>query len=384
MGNLTDIGGTPVLQTTIAHRDGELGLVTKRTYRLEREARCEPAREQRGLNVKPLYDGALLLADRDLYAFKPASDLVIKGSAHAPGGRPVEELEAGVDVAGRSIRLRVTGQRRVRLRQDTITFSRPEPFRVVELSYKEAYGGVDTWAKPNIDAMSMGPLQPLVSYSMEGASLAGYRRNLAGKGYLVALSPRVEGLELPRVEDPQDLLIPERLVASSPLEWYRQPLPAGLDWFDYAWFPRMAFLASGPGLLYGRRPPEDPPLPEITRGQVPADIFQPKDRVEMVSERIMNGASPALVFDQLGGGEVITLHNMDPQAPRYDFQLPGETPALTIKPLGEPPMEARPFLATVLVDKEAGLVDMVWTGRVKCRLPHGQEQLEKVEYNVRW
>jgi len=381
---MTDTASDPVLQTTIATRDGELGLVTKRTYLLAQEERCRLSPEQRGLNLKPVSDGQLLLADTDGYVFKPAADLVIKGSAHAPGAQPVEQLDAGVDVAGRSVRLRVTGQRRVRLRQDTPSFSRPEPFHSVELSYREAYGGVDVWAKPNVDALTIGPIQPYTQHSLEAASLAGYRRNLAGKGYLLALSSKVEGMELPRVEAPDDLLTPERLVARSPLEWYRQPLPAGLDWFNYSWFPRMAFLASGPGLLFGQPPPDDPPLREVLLGQVPADIFKPRGPVEMVSERIMNGASPPLIFDRLGGAEELTLHNMDPAAPRFDFQLPGEVPALTIKPFGEAPSEAQPFLATVLVDKEAGVVEMVWTGRVKCKYPHGQEHLEKVETSVRW
>lgn len=378
-----DYAAGNVLETVMA-RFNVLGVVAKRTYRLEAGSRCALAPQQLGLLAAPEHEGQLLVADSDLYAFKPAADVVIKGRAHAQGGRPVPELSAGVDLAGRSVRLRVSGPRQVRLKQETISFSPPEPFTSVELTYANAYGGVDRWARPRLDADTILPIQPYVQHPMDEASLALYRRNAAGKGFVVRFTPEMDGMELPQVEDPDDLLTAERLVAAGPNKWHRQPLPAGMDWFDYGWFPRSAYLGFGVGNRPDLPGPEDPTPREIVLGYVPHDTFERDDIRDAVTDRIMNGASPPLIFDELVGDEPITLHNMDPEHPRFHFELPGERPAFTIRPLTEEAREAAPVLATVLVDKEAALVTMVWTGRVQCKYPHGPQQLEKVEFSVRW
>ncbi len=372
-------------QTRIIARAHELAVITKRTYTIRPDRACAVHDEQPGLTTEPLRDSAgALTADTDLFGFKPAADLVINAQAHAPGGEPVDELEAGVTVGDRQLWARVVGDRTVRLRGDTISFSRPAPFSAMPLTYANAYGGVDRWARPALDAKLIDPLAPYVSASLAPASWAIYRRNAAGKGYLVQHTPEMVGLELPNVEDLDDLLTPERLVVGDPYKWHRQPLPAGFGWFDLAWFPRCVHIGYGAGRRVDAPQPTDPVIREVSLGYVEDGVFDRTDLMDAVSPRLMCGASPALIFDRLAGDEDICLHNMHPDHPELRFRLPGEKPRLSVRPLTEQHKEARPVLSTVAVDAEAGTVSLVWNGRVQCRYPHGDEQIGKVEFKVDW
>ncbi len=367
----------------------ELALLARRAYQLRPDGVCQPLAEQPDLRSDLEDDGELLVADTECWAFKEACDLVVKASAWAPGGKPVTGMEASVDVQGRTLaRLRVSGPRKVALRGDTISFTSPEPFESVELNYGNAYGGVDEVARPKLDAENIDLLRPFLhgrDLSSPIMSMAAYRRNTAGKGYVVAFSPELDGLALPEIEDPADLLTPERLVTGDQFKWHRQPVPAGVDWFSYAWFPRVVFLGAWSTMHRADMPgPDDPPPREFALGTAPPDAFEHKSQNAGPSARFMNGASPALILPAMRGDEEITLRGMDPEHPEFIFRLPGEVPALWIQPLGQEPIQARPFLGTVLVEKDLGRVSLVWSGRVRAKWPHASEQLERVRFAVRW
>jgi len=370
----------------LASRGSELALVAKRTYTLVPGGPCAVAQEQPPLVAGPVKEGALLVQDNELYPFKPAADLVIKAQAWAPEGRPVERLTAGVEAGGRAVRLEVFGDRRMEVRGGVIRFTPPEPFTSVALSYANAYGGVDQGSRPALDAELIDPIRPFLPPGDGPApTWAAYKRNPAGKGFIVGLTDWTDGQLLPNLEDPADLLTPARLLCGDPMRWHRQPLPAGVDWFGYGWFPRVTHTGLFNCLDRADAPrPEDPPIREATLGWVAPDVFQRRPPREAASERFMCGASPALIFDHLAGDEELTLHNMDREHPRLTFALPADPPTITLRPLTEQAIQARPFLNTVVVDMEARQVSCVWSGRVRCELPHGDEQLSRVEHGVAW
>ena len=78
-------------------------------------------------------------------------------------------------------------------------------------------------------------------------------RNPLGRGFAVARRADVlDGLELPNIEDPADLLTPERLCAGEYANWPNQPKPAGLGWAPKTSLPRAALA----GVLPADRPLE--------------------------------------------------------------------------------------------------------------------------------
>ncbi|MFN7988505.1 MAG: DUF2169 domain-containing protein [Thermoanaerobaculia bacterium] len=368
----------------LAHPQG-IAVTAKRTYRIVTAGRCVLADEQAPIVPELVADDGLLVADTDLLSFKPGTDVVVTAEAHAPGGREVAEMTAGVTVAGRAVTLRVVGKRRVARRNGFWAFSDPEPFARAPLGWRDAYGGIDALSREKLDAPVLAPLQKYSPYDLKFATAAAYPRNPVGKGYVLEDRPEVEGLELPTVEDPDDPLTPARLFVGHPDAWSRQPLPAGISWFNYGWFPRSAFL----GLPQVKLPPGTSPatarLPEVERGWAPADVLTGRPLEARFHPKAGNGAAPPLVFPtHLSGREEISLANLDPREGQLTFQLPAERPRMAIRPLGEGEREAPAKLMTVIVDATKRRLSLVWAGVVVPRLPHVPQNGPKVGFRVEW
>jgi hypothetical protein len=368
----------------LAHSQG-IAVTAKRTYRLVTAGRCVLADEQDPIVPELVADDGLLVADTDLLSFKPGTDVVVTAEAHAPGGRAVTEMTAGVAAAGRAVTLRVVGKRRVVKRNGFWAFSEPEPFSKAPLGWRDAYGGIDAVAREKLDAAVLAPLQKYSPYDLKFASAAAYPRNPVGKGYVLEDRPDVEGLELPTVEDPDDPITPARLFVGHPDAWFRQPLPAGITWVNYGWFPRSAFI----GLPFVKLPPGESPatarLKEVERGWAPADVLTGRPIEARFHAKAGNGAAPPLVFpSHLAGREEISLTNLDPREPELKFQLPGEKPRIAIRPLGEGEREAPAKLMTVIVDVPKRRLSLVWAGVVQPKLPHVPQNGPKVGFRVEW
>ncbi len=83
----------------------------------------------------------------ELLLFKPTTDVIVTGTAHAPGGEPLRSWEAAVEVRrdGRPVvasRARVLGPRRWRHTDSQgWTLTEPEPATEVPIRYERSYGG---------------------------------------------------------------------------------------------------------------------------------------------------------------------------------------------------------------------------------------------------
>src|SRR5262245_33856030 len=74
-----------------------LSVLAKRTYTVRPDGRCVPHDDPEPLREEPECDPeapALLLHDTDLFAYKPATDVVVKGHAYGYDGR--RQFEAAV------------------------------------------------------------------------------------------------------------------------------------------------------------------------------------------------------------------------------------------------------------------------------------------------
>jgi uncharacterized protein YjbI with pentapeptide repeats len=80
--------------------------------------------------------------ESDFAPFKPRSDVLIVGTVHAPGGRPVPSLRAGIRVGPLSKEIAVIGDRKW-MGDDVrgFSWSDPEPFTFMPITYEKAFGG---------------------------------------------------------------------------------------------------------------------------------------------------------------------------------------------------------------------------------------------------
>ena len=263
-----------------------LTVIVKATFVLDPDVQPTPRQ-------LPVFD-ADILTDQDPPAvrfesdrvpFKPRADVVLVGRAHAPDGKAVTELIAGLRVGGLRHGVLVVGDRRWESQLlQAPTISMPEPFVTMDLVYERAFGGFD-----------------------ESAGMY-CKENHVGTGFIGSRSiARVHGLRLPNLEDPRDQI----------LSWNSRPRPVGFGFYGRGWAPRLQYA----GTYDEKHMTERHPL-------LPVDF----------SYRFFNGAHPDLqVEGYLRGDEEVDLLNVCPSASRMSFRLPALVPKLTVSRWTVPP-----------------------------------------------
>lgn len=123
------------------------------------------------------------LQEADFALRKNHCDVLLAGSAYAPGGRPVTRTRVGLHVGPMHKSFDVVGHRVWEAGLGAIRASLPSPFEKVDLSYGCAFGGVD-------DA------------SGDPAEHSAYGPNPVGRGYRKQLKASwVDGTPLPNTEE---------------------------------------------------------------------------------------------------------------------------------------------------------------------------------------
>ena len=275
----------------------------------------------------------------DYWLDKQYSDVVIRGSAFAPAGRPTPSMFVSAQIGRTTKRIAVFGKRQVEWGRGGPRPSRPEPFVEMPLLYQNAYGGLDN--RVPIPAQLEQDYMRTVALGMQFDHPGLYPRNPVGKGYLVSPDP-VDGVELPNLEDPADMLTAERLITRKPDLWYRQPLPWCFEWTVGLTFPRYLFM----GIDAWFPPPDDSTLPEVKRGFIPAHLRARLAKDHDLAAGYMQEASLGMVVSTPLAGQPVTLTGMHPEEPTITFTFPS-APSIELEVEGE--RAALPPLLTNLV-----------------------------------
>jgi hypothetical protein len=376
--------GPTAVQLSAIDEDGQpiLSVLCKRTYSVNADGRVSLAPEQLPLvlDFEPDPDNPRRLhRDFDLYPIKVLTDVVVRGHAYGTGQR---SFIATVRVDSWEKRVAVFGERRCHLSATGhVVFSVPEPVGHIPLRYDRAYGGIDQVAEQTHG----NPLAALGKYLGPSADLSLssphlYPRNHAGVGYLIeATREAVERLVLPNLEDPSDLLSPERLVVGSPERWPLMPIPHAFDWVDPGTFPRLAYL----GVVHDHQP-LTAPIAEVARGYAPADILVEKPIHQQANIRFASGASHGLQLPHLKGGETCMLGGVHPQLPVWTFRLPKERPEIKTDGRNGAMNSTKPVMHTVEIEPDEGRLSIVWRGSARALRPYSPDELQKMPLLVGW
>jgi hypothetical protein len=368
-----------------AQGDSILAVLAKRTYSFGPDGLCHVADDQVPLFQEPQYDPDnpdVLLHDLDLYTFKPMTDVVVKGHVF---GREQRNLEVAVRVGRHEKRISVFGDRSCALSATgQLLFSKPQPIDEIPLSYTHAYGGRDS-------ATEQKHGNPVVDFfegldpdriDLSNASPFLYPRNACGRGYLVETTKEsVEALQLPNLEDPSDLLSPDRLSLDGiPDNWPQMPLPQATDWFAYEWFPRIAYFGLTPYLELD----DDELITEVARGYAPSYITEERAPDADSAFRAACGASLGLQLPYLAGDEIVELVNLDPKQSCIRFQLPAVRPLIWTDGREGKLNETNPVVHTVVIEPDESRLSIVWRGSTPALRPYLPEELEKMPFRVEW
>lgn len=288
----------------------ELTVLSKMTYALRQEQRAELMSSSIPFCEKETWIGGNdpvrnpPRSESDMVPHKKGTDLIIHGRAFAPQGRRARFFDLTVAINDIHYQIRVIGNRRIEPTFTSFTFSEPELFEDMPLHYGLAYGGTDCITNPDF---------PLA-----------YPRNPVGKGFVIDASTKdLIGLELPNLENPQQLLTPAVLRVGRYDRWISAPEPRAL-------------------------------------GYAPKNSY-PRNSQEPNALGIWNAAPPRLCLPPLWGDESITLTYMDPLFSKFTFDMPGNAPTAWIRNGTRTMQRKYMMLQTVEIFKETNQMTLVWS-----------------------
>lgn len=319
-----------------------LSLIVKRTYNISTE-KLHVSLQQIPLCSADITSdpqnqlSSETLAESDLIAFKPKTDVVVLSKAYAPEGKWAYSINCEVDIGQIHKEIRVFGDRRLESKIIRgLQFSDPVPFESKALGYMHSYGGK---IKTNDGLILHYPPNPI------------------GRGFcLKATRNKISTIDVPTCEDPEHPLKPSDLIVDKYKNWCRAPKPVSFGWTKASFFPRYTYAMI-----------ED------------KNNFSTENNVHQMDFRFFQGASDGMCDHVLLGKEHVKLTFMDPKHPIFEFDLPGDRPVLLLSLDGEE-LELEPVLHTVLIDKEKGTVSIVWRG---FREYAGTEELKKMKINYK-
>jgi hypothetical protein len=260
-----------------------------------------------------------IMYESEFAPVKALADVVLIGTAHAPGGAPARSVVVELKVAEMSKRIRVVGDRVWRSVLGLFAFpSAPKPFIKMPIRYERAFGGCDT--------------------SHKNPKKHGFdRRNLVGAGFQRGRSAaKAKGKPLPNLEHPGDRL-------RRPGQRIR---PAAYGPLSRSWESRAKYAGT-----YDARWKEEcfPLLPED------------------FDERYFQGVPPDQMRPHFRGGETIRLVNLTPEGV-LTFRLPDLT--LPVILLFEDHREALNLLVdTLILEPDDRRFQVLWRIR---RPVHGK------------
>ena len=257
------------------------------------------------------------LYEADYAPIKPCCDVLLVGSAYAPGGEPVERVRVGLKVGPIEKLMTVYGERVWVATGTGFLSSRALPFTKRPISYDIAFGGVDR-AHPD--------------ESRHDAYLA----NPVGIGFHKVLDKSfVEGASAPSTEACDDpVRRPDgryRPMAFGPVGrgWSSRIVHGGT--YDDAWLENtFPFLPADFDERYHQCAPEDQQMPYPT------------------------------------GGETVTLLNLTPEG-RCRFSLPARRVPVCFFRDGADRVEKEAVIDTLVIEPDAGRFTMTWRASLPLR-----------------
>lgn len=296
------------------------------------------------IEVAPLRSG--VENDGDLLPYKPGTDILVTGFAHAPEGRPQTDWSANVSVGKVKKALHLYGPRQFRKSWFGWRIGAANPVAKVQLDYRLAFGGcIEVPA-----ALTQDGQPDFVKYS----------GNPAGCGWL-PLPSTLKKLSKPVRGHISKWVSAQKVISAPQIEAEGEPIrnpydhrqAQGLSAIARWWAPRLAHQ----GICDERWLQSRYPL-------LPEDF----------DSRFYQYAHPDLVaVPHLTGDERVTLEGLLPT--RTEMRLPGWRLVAVIKRASGEISVTFPLLDTVRLQLDLGKASLVWRSNFECTDPVAEVSL---------
>ena len=270
----------------------------------------------------------------EMHVGKCSTDIILVGSAHAPPGKEVTSLGVLLSVGNVEQLIGVFGDRQ--WCKGKIT--KPVPFSSMPLAYENAYGGQYVLNKRSLT----GEEKTVVHAEL---------RNPIGKGFVGKRnSTEIEGLFLPNLEDPRNLIA----------QPYDEPMPMCFGVTAPSWRPRVSYAGT-----------YDKNWEKKVAPYLPLDF----------DKRFFNMAHPNLIMRQfLGGGEAVRIINASPYG-ELRFDLPTDCVSAKVQFRNRVEIP-RLDLETVIIEPDYNRFSMTWRGAVCCDKEALKIETVEIDYGI--
>jgi hypothetical protein len=190
---------------------------------------------------------------------------------------------------------------------------------------------------------------------------------------------RLEGELLPNLDDPDDPVEPQRLLADDALDWIDRPAAAAYCAIDELTFPRCVFYLLRPDWRAPKRP-----VYEVRMGMLQERDLHDRPIEQPPDPRIFNHAPAGLAMRLLRGAERVSLWNLHPEHELLEFDLPAERPRLLVEPPGTRTFELEAQLKTVLVQPDENLVTLTWAGAMDVAAVYPAAMCREMRHAAAW
>jgi hypothetical protein len=242
---------------------------------------------------------------------KHRCDVLLVGSAHAPGQRPTTNVQVGLQVNGITKAFKVIGDRQWTTGLTGVSMTSPQPFTVMPISYDRAFGGVDCRHE-------------------DPAKHAAFMRNPVGRGFHRHVkSEWLDGSPVPNTEEiARAVTVPDS----------DQYLPMSLGPVGRGWEPRYMYAGTYDDQWLQEHFPFLPPdFDDAYYQAAPLDQQIPHPH----------------------GGEEVVLRNLTP-AGRTAFSLPTFDALIHFLPKKGPREDGRLILDTMVLEPEQQRFTLTW------------------------
>ena len=318
--NVHSFEGDPAAAIIAEDKAGieQLIVVAKRTYAIDSSGKTSKARDPVGLCFADEHHGdpasSSVRYENDFAPFKPMCDVIVNGSACAPGGRPTSAMTVQLQFGKLVRRARVVGDRVWRSRWILPPApSGPKPFTRMPIVWERAFGGSDT--RPKNPKRHVFETRNLLG--------VGLRAGVAGAGPVGSPLPNIEAQDAP--------------VQS----WKKSYTPVG-----FGFVPRGSEWRTRHAGTYDQQWIDE---------RCP---FLPDD----FDERYYQGAPPEQIVPTPVGGERVRLTGFTPEG-TLEFRLPeAQGPPMRVRlPSGYSELAAR--LDTIVIEPDERRVIFTWRAR---------------------
>jgi hypothetical protein len=184
---------------------------------------------------------------------------------------------------------------------------------------------------------------------------------------------------MPNLEDPDDRVTVERLLARDPLAWIDCPASACYEPLDYITFPRCMFHLIRPDWKSPSRS-----LYELKLGALQERDLRDRGFAEPPDPRFFNCAPAGLAAQRMRGDERVTLWNLHCDHALLEFDLPSDPPRLLIEPPGCRATDLEPWLATVLIEPDDDRITLTWIGSMDVATVFPDVMCKEMKHAAVW